>query len=290
MVDTHTHAWGPETDGRPWVNDALVDRVHELPVGPVYTAEDLLSDMDEAGVDEAVLVGFPICRWEDNGYTIQAVEAHDRLSGIGLVDPFAEDAADQLEALLSTDGVFGVRLGPLFPREDRWNEDPTPESTWLRDAIDERAFWERARSRDATIQLLVHHTQLDQVADLVETYPDLTYVIDHLARADPSLAPDGQELAPLWELAGEHGVFVKVSAVAFLSEEEFPYRDVHAHLRHGLDTVGREGLLWGSDYPYVSDVASYEETRSWLVHVETLSETDRRWLCGRTFDRHVRTD
>lgn len=60
VVDAHTHAWGPPSRARPWVNAEIVDIAQNFDVDVVYTAERLLADMDEAGVDEAVVVGYPI--------------------------------------------------------------------------------------------------------------------------------------------------------------------------------------------------------------------------------------
>jgi hypothetical protein len=77
----------------PWVNSDIGTSVETFDVGSVYTVEKLLDDMDEAGVDEVVVVGYPICEWTDNWYTVKAVTTHGRLSGIVMVDQFADGAA-----------------------------------------------------------------------------------------------------------------------------------------------------------------------------------------------------
>lgn len=288
VLDSHTHAWGPDVPERPWVNEALVERVAELPVESVYTAETLLDDMDAAGVDEAVLVGFPICEWTDNSYTVEAVSAHDRLTGVVLVDPFDPEGPERLRQLMAEDSIIGVRLGALFPPEQMWEEVADPESTWLRESIERTEFWEAAADTDAAIHLLINSDQLDQLVDLVEAHPELTYVVDHLARADVSTPPGEGGFATLAELADRRRVLVKVSALPFLSNEEFPYEDVHDHIRWVLNRFERERVAWGSDYPYVSDlVDSYADTLGWLEHVDGLSRSDWRWLTERSLRRHV---
>lgn len=287
VLDSHTHAWGPATEAHPWVNDQLVERVAELDVPDVYTAERLLADMDAAGVDRAVLVGFPICDWRDNWYTVEAVREHDRLLGVGLVDPLADGSADTLRDLMAVDGMLGVRLGVLFPHDDMWSGEDHPEATWLREAVGERAFWRAAVETDALVQLFVHYDQVDQVRELVEAYPDLTYAVDHFARADVSAAPEESGFAALAELADQENVLVKASSVPYVSDEAFPYRDAHDHVRWLLAEFGRDRVAWGSDYPYVSDMASYPETIDWLDRVDGVSPSDRRWLTGRAFARAV---
>ena len=284
VLDTHTHAWTRPTREQPWVNGPLVETVDEFGVDTVYTAEKLLADMDAVGVDEAVVVGYPICEWTDNRYTVRCAEAHERLSGIVMLDPFADGAADRLREAMTVDGVLGVRLGAICPYDRMWETfDPTVD--WLREAIDETEFWAAARETDALVQVLAHVEQLEQVIELVETYPDLTYALDHFCHAGPDVPPE-EALADLEPLA-EHDVAVKVSEVVHRSEAGFPYGDMHDHVRWLLETFGRERVVWGSDFPNVSDEASYEESLRWLGRVDCLSETDREWLTGRSFENLV---
>ncbi|WP_126664615.1 amidohydrolase family protein [Haloterrigena salifodinae] len=281
MLDTHTHAWAQPNRNHPWVNGPLVETVDEFSVDAVYTAEKLLEDMDSVGIDEAVVVGYPICEWTDNWYTVRCVEEHDDLTGIVMLDPFADDAAGRLREAMAVDGVLGFRLGTICPYDRMWEMfDPTV--SWLRDAIDETEFWAAARETDALVQILAHVDQLEQVLDLVETYPELSYALDHFCHAGPDVPP-GKALAALEPLAGdEYDVAVKISEVVHRSEKEFPYRDMHDHVRWLLETFGRERVVWGSDFPNVSDEASYAESLEWLQHVDCLSKNDRKWLTERS--------
>ncbi|GGN24722.1 amidohydrolase family protein [Halarchaeum nitratireducens] len=286
MIDSHTHAWGYPSREHPWTTGPILDLVDSFDVHTVYTAERLLADMDDVGVDEAVVVGYPITEWTDNGYTIDCVAEHDRLHGVVMLDPFAADAAETLRDAMAVEGVLGFRLGAACPRDAMWEYfDPTV--TWLRDAIDETAFWEAARETDALVQILADETQLDQALDLVETYPDLDYVFDHFAHADPGVPPDEGPFSGFAALAEHDAVAVKVSEIVHRSADGYPYADMHDHVRWFLDEFGRERVVWGSDFPNVSDAASYDEACSWLAHVDGLSRADREWLTDRAFRRHA---
>ncbi len=280
VMDTHTHAWTRPTRDHPWVNGPLVETVDEFSVDAVYPAETLLADMDEVGIDEAVVVGYPICEWTDNWYTVRCVTEHDALSGIVMLDPFADDAADRLREAMAVDGVLGFRLGAICPSDRMWETfDPTVD--WLREAVDETAFWAAARETDALVQVLAHVDQLEQVGDLVETYPELSYALDHFCHAGPDVPPE-DALGALEPLAGdEYDVAVKISEVVHRSAEGFPYADMHDHVRWLLETFGRERVIWGSDFPNVSDEATYAESLRWLEHVDCLSKNDREWLTDR---------
>ncbi|MDS0300620.1 L-rhamnono-1,4-lactonase [Halogeometricum sp. S1BR25-6] len=289
MLDSHTHAWGHASEAHPWTNGPLLDVLDGFDVHTVFTADRLLSDMDRHGVDEAVVVGYPICEWTDNWYTLEAAAEHDRLHGIVMLDPFADDAAEQLRRCMDTEGVLGFRLGAACPSDRMW-ETFDPSVTWLRDAVEETEFWEAAVETDAAVQILCDHAQLDQALELVETYPDLSYLFDHFAHAGPETPTDEGTFTRFADLAEFDSVAVKVSEIPHMSETTFPYEDMHDHVRWFLDTFGRERVVWGSDYPNVSDVASYAETFNWLRHVDSLSEADREWLTEKSFRRHVGLD
>ncbi len=282
IIDSHTHTWGPPSPSHPWVNESIVRDVGEYSVGPIFENDALLAAMDAIGVDEAVIVGYPICDWRDNWYTISAARTHDRLYGVVLIDPFAESAAEQLRAAMETDGVLGVRLGGLCPYDRMWETFDTGVE-WLRAAIAETAFWEAVADTDALVQLLVHVDQLDQALELVERHPELTYLFDHFGYADPETSLTDGPFQQFGELAAFDSVGVKISEVVHQSADSYPYSDMHPHVGWLLDAFGRERVVWGSDYPNVSDETTYERTLTWLDHVETLSDTDRRWLTGRSF-------
>nr|WP_304466116.1 amidohydrolase family protein [Saliphagus sp. LR7] len=282
VLDTHTHAWGPPSPAHPWTNGPLVeDGVDSFSVETVYRGESLLADMDAAGIDEAVVVGYPIGEWTDNRYTERVAREFDRLYGVVMLDQFADGASEELRGSMDVEGILGFRLGAICPYDRMW-ETFDPEVEWLREAIDETAFWEAARETDALVQILAHEDQLAQVVELVETYPDLTYALDHFAHADPEVPPAEGPFARLADLA-DHDVAVKVSEIPHRSLEGFPYRDVHDHVRWLVETFGRERVVWGSDFPNVSDVAGYGESLRWLDHVDGLSGEDRKWISGRAF-------
>jgi len=285
VLDPHTHAWGPPSEAHPWVNAHIVDLVDGFDVHTVYTAERLPADMDKNGVDEAVVVGYPICDWTDNWYTRKAASEHDRLYGIVMLDPVADDAAARLRECMAVDGILGVRLGAACPYDRMW-EMFDPDVTWLRDAVAETDFWEAAVDTGATVQILCDHRQLNQALELVETYPELDYLFDHFAHADPETPTDGT-FGQFADLAEYDGVAVKISEMAHMSDADFPYADMHDYVRWLVDEFGHERVVWGSDYPNVSDLATYGEALHWVDCVDFLSDRDRTWLTGRAFRKHV---
>ena len=120
--------------------------------------------------------------------------------------------------------------------------------------------------------------------------PEGTTVGELMGESGPTVAPEAGPFARFRDLAAHDSVAVKVSEIVHRSNEEFPYADMHGHVRWFLEEFGRERVVWGSDFPNVSDEASYAESLDWLEHVDGLSDADRRWIRGRAFERHVGLD
>lgn len=283
-VDTHTHAWGPPTLEHPWVNESIANSVANFDVDLVYDAERLLADMDRLRIDEAVVVGYPIVEWTDNWYTIDCATEYDRLSGVVMLDHFDGDAVERAREALSTDGVVGMRIAPGQHYDYMWRDGPTDpggDPTWLLDAVDEREFWEVAREQDSVVTVSAGQDTLDQVQTLVETYPDLTYVFDAYGPLDADASEEQYEAFA--SLASFDNVGVKASHTPYVSNEEFPYEDVHDLLYWVIDEFGRDRVAWGSDFPNVTqhpDDVTYPEAYNWVAHADGLSGTERRYLEG----------
>ena len=76
------------------------------------TAEELLKEMDEAGIDKAVIN----CYAEslDNESVYKAITCYpDRFIGLYTVNPWTDDAVNKLEDALSNKGFKGLYMNPL---------------------------------------------------------------------------------------------------------------------------------------------------------------------------------
>lgn len=290
LIDAHTHAWGLDTSELPW-------QAEMLPPGwqGTYTHQELVTDMDRIGIDEAVIVTTPLYGRgpRANEYTMRAVEAHpDRLWGVGLMEFFPEDPDEASAALEQVTGhprMLGVRMHAAL----EYGEIPGDvdrDGDWI---TDERLepVWEAADDLGTTIFVFPKAQQLGQVEYLAGRYPGTTVVVDHMAWPDKTTAPDENPWTDFEALAKHDNVFVKVSSVprsAALQEGgdgRWPYESMHGYFRALLDWFGPERLMLGSDYPWMNDWASYEDCLSWLETVDMLSARDQAYLFYRTFGR-----
>lgn len=283
VVDSHTHIWGSDTDEYPWQADVL-------PPGweGSYTHTDLISDMDAAGVDEAVIVTTPLYGRgaAANDYTRAAIEAYpDRFYGVGLMEYFPDDpgdAAASLRRIVSTDGMLGVRIHAALKYADSPTEVNRHGDWFLDDRLD--PVFEAAAAENAAILIFPKAQQLADVVTLIDDNPGVQFVIDHMAWPDETTAPDERPWTAFEDIAERDNIAVKVSSLPRASEENWPYRDLWSYVRNLVDWYGVERLMLGSDYPWMDNWATYEECLSWVDEAEFLSNRDRRYLRGGAFE------
>lgn len=284
IVDTHTHAWGTDTDELPWIADVL-------PPGweGAYTHHDLIADMDRAGVDESVVVSTPLYGRgrRANEYTMRSIEAHpERLYGVGIMDFFPDDPSavrSELRRVVGHERMLGVRMHAAM----RYDEIPTTvdrNADWiLADALE--PFWEEAARLGTCVFVFPKADQLPLLEELADARPEVTFVVDHMAWPDDGTAPEEAPWNTFRTLADHSNVYVKVSSLPRSAETDWPYPDLQAYLRRLIEWFGPERLQLGSDYPWMDDWADYPDCLDWLDAVEFLSRRDRAYLRYRTFDQ-----
>lgn len=80
--------------------------------GILYTGEDILAEMDQAGVDRACV--FTQVEEIDNDYTASQVRAHpDRLTGFCMVNPWDPAAEEEMRRCYAELGMRGVKFHPV---------------------------------------------------------------------------------------------------------------------------------------------------------------------------------
>lgn len=79
---------------------------------PEITAEELLRQMDVAGVDMAVIFCYPECL--DNESVYRAIKAYpNRFIGLYTVNPWQDNAVEELEDAIKNKGFKGLYMHPL---------------------------------------------------------------------------------------------------------------------------------------------------------------------------------
>jgi predicted TIM-barrel fold metal-dependent hydrolase len=273
IVDSHLHVWDGTAAG--------------LDAGPMkigYSAQatasvELFMDyMDEAGVARAVFVQPWFYHW-DNSYMARCVRRFpERFRGVCVLDPRGPAAAAALRRWRG-EGVTGIRLRPL-----RAGEDPRPEP-WL--ATDETwPLWE-AIADTGTVACVLHAgPDLGRLPAVLERFPSVRVVVDHLNNPDPSGGPGQPAFRALLALAPWRQVHVKLSGFHHWCGERYPYRDGMPFVEAAVRAFGAGRCMWGSDFPHVLAGCGYVRSRHLLPREATfLSAQELDLVMGGTAER-----
>lgn len=264
IVDSHVHVW--KRDPRfPWAKETT------SPPATDATPEQLLQLMRANGVEHTIIIQVIYYRW-DNSYLASVLKQYpQKFHGVARINPEDPAAPDQVSKLTSQ-GFRGIRISP--PADG--------SGDWINGAL-MPLLWKRCQDLKVPMTVLAPVTRMPDVARLIEKYPELTVVIDHMADS-PLNQPD--QLAKLVALHRYPKVFVKISHMWSLSRQPYPYSDSEAQVKAIYDAFGANRLMWGSDWPLVEKHCTYSQALGlYRDHLSFLTADDRQWILGRTAQR-----
>jgi predicted TIM-barrel fold metal-dependent hydrolase len=234
-----------------------------------FTREELLAEMDAAGVDAALL--HPP-GWDPNGNAVAIEAAREHPQRLAVLGHFPLDKAEsrqKIETWKDQPGMLGLRFALLQPEQRAWWTDGTMD--WL---------WPAAERLQIPIALLAAEF-MPVVGRVAERYPRLKLIIDHLGRA--GRVQDEAAFANLDEmlqLARYPNVAVKATGAPSYSSQEYPYRNIHGYLHQIYDAFGPSRMFWGTDITrmpcsWKQCVTLFTEELPWL------SEAAKELIMGR---------
>jgi predicted TIM-barrel fold metal-dependent hydrolase len=234
------------------------------------TGETLLARMLECNVDRTVISH--VCYYgRNNDYATHCVRTWpDRFAAIGLLvghrlfsPQDGERNGERLRELVTTSGLAGLRLSPIYNRNERWLDDPVCDPLWT-----------VAADVQATFNFFMAPEQLPQLGAMAERHPGVNVVIDHFAMIDIS-RPDAEGIDRITDLARLPNVYVRTSLHNPSKEKAPPFRDMWPYLRRVYDAFGPQRLLWANFYEYLIMAEM----------IDFFTTQDRRWILGGTADR-----
>ncbi len=269
IIDFHTHIappWLRDKRGEYIERDSCFHLLYSQPKAKLVTAEELVASMDEAGIDKSVIlnlgwVDHQLCV-ETNEYILESISRYpDRLIGFCSIQPKAGEAAVvELERCIAN-GIRGI--GEM--RSDVQGFD-------LADAEVMRSIVEVAVKHN--LVFLTHASepvghQYSGKGDItpqilypfIVNFPDLKLVCAHWGGGLPFYALMPEVAAALTN------VFVDTAATPFLYRPQI-FKEVG-------DIIGADKILFGSDYPLLSQRRVVNEISS-----AVLDEGDKAKILG----------
>ncbi len=263
IIDPHVHVWKHDPK-YPFAAGAHVPDRDATP-------EMLLDLMKANGVSKTVIIQVIHYKY-DNSYLAGVLTRFpETFQGVCRVDPLDPAAPDHLSRL-TEQGFRGVRLSPAGNASGDWFRGPLMPP-----------LWKRCSELKVPMTVLAPITRMPDVAMLLETMPDLTVVIDHMADC-PIDQPD--ELEKLIALKRYPHVFVKISHTWSISKQPYPWLDAQQYVKRLYDAYGPQRLMWATDWPIVESHSTYARALSVVRDdMKFLNAGDKQWILSRTIER-----
>lgn len=243
IIDTHVHFWDGGAVPISWQRGLAIDR----PFLPADLNADTAGVALEAIVFVEANVEAPhhvaeadfVARLADDDPRIEAVVAHAPLDSPGL--------AEDLSALARRPLVRGIRH--LIQGEDA--DELTGSAAF-------RAGLKQLPAHGFHFEICILHHQLAAVLRLVDAAPEVTFVLDHIAK--PGIKAGLRD--PWWHeiaaLAALPNVTCKLSGVATEADHDAWTEDrLSPYLDRVLEVFGPDRLMFGSDWPVMRLAIDY---------------------------------
>jgi predicted TIM-barrel fold metal-dependent hydrolase len=237
--------------------------------------EALVAAMDEAGVDKAAIVQASTAYSHDNSYVAAAIAARPRrFTGVFSVDVLAPDAVEKMRYWMDQ-GFSGMRLfttGSTMPGQANWFDDP-------------RSFpaWEYAGKSGIPVCMQMTQQGLPQLRGIMDRFPDVRIILDHLARPQLVDGPPYRADQVLFDLARYPNVFLKVTPLN-VSPAQWGKASPETFFGKLIAIFGADRIAWGSNFPATNDTLSGILRKAQAAFAFATAD-NRSWIFGRTAQR-----
>ena len=244
IVDSHHHVWDPAKRPHDWL-------VALPSLNRPFDLRQLEQVAKPLGVSATVLVQVLNDPAETEEFLALA-SASEFIAGVigwvDLTDPGVGETLARLAELPGGDKLVGVRH--LVPNE--------PDPDWLRRHEVRRGVRAVSESGGA-FDLLVSTRELPAAVHLAEHLEGATLVIDHMAKPEIGASTWEPWNSLIGQLARSESVVCKISGLVSQVGRHWDPAAVRPYVKRVVELFGPNRLLFGSDWPVCTAVASYDE-------------------------------
>ncbi len=245
IVDTHLHIWNLDRLSYPWLEtvpmlnrDYLIDEYRQA-CGTVEVSKMVFL---QAECDQSQFQ-------QEADWVTEVAQQDDRIKGIVAWAPLekGDGARDDLAKLAANSLVKGIR------RIIQFEEDPEfcLQPGFVRGV---QSLPEHGLSFDICIK----HHQMENTLKLVQQCPEVSFIMDHIAKPDINnglLDPWREHLKAFAELPN---VFCKMSGLVTEADmENWTPDDLRPYIDHVVECFGFDRIIFGGDWPVAAQATKY---------------------------------
>ena len=273
-VDAHHHVWDLSVRDQDWITGPGL-----APLRRNFAIEDLAPQARAAGVSRTVLVQ-TITVAEETPEFLTLAEQSDLIGGVvGWTDLTRPDVSDELARLREL--PEGRHLKGI-----RHQVQGEPDPEWLL-REDVRRGLTAVAEAGLVYDLVVLPQQLPACARAAQRHPELTFVLDHLGKPPVAAGQSEPWATDVRALAALPNTVCKLSGMVTEADpKNWTTSDLAPYADTVLEAFGPGRLMFGSDWPVCTLVASYAEVADIAGQLaEKLSESEREEIFAGTATR-----
>jgi predicted TIM-barrel fold metal-dependent hydrolase len=256
IIDFHTHVVSPQTRERraEYVKrDTCFSILYSQPKAKLATAEEIINNMDECGIDKSVILNLgwqkhEMCV-ETNDYILESlVKYPERLIGFCMIQPLAGDKAIKEIERCAQNGAKGI--GEMRPDVQGFDlNDSNAMKPLIAEVVRNNLIFLIHASEPVGHQYSGKgNITPDIIYSFILDFPELKLVCAHWGGGLPFYA-----LMPEVEKAFDN-VFFDTAATPFLYKPQI--------FRQIVEILGSDKILFGSDYPLLSPKRIIDQVES----------------------------
>lgn len=276
IIDSHQHFWDPERGDCGWMTGPAAQ------LRRTFAPEHLRPEMDAAGVTGTILVQTRSSLDETREFLALTSREAFILGVVGWVDLTHPNVDEMLADLQhGPNGHLLVGIRHALQSE--------PDEAWLLGDEVQRGL-SAVQEANLTFDLLVRSRELPAALRTVASFPQLRFVVDHVAKPD-ILHGVMEPWASLMEGFRAHRdhVWCKLSGMVTEADlQNWSRDDLQPYANRVLDIFGPDRCMFGSDWPVCTIAGSYADVLSALQgNIATLSRAQQRHiLAGSSIDAY----
>ncbi len=263
-IDAHQHFWIFDPIRDNWIDDTMQS------IQKDFLPADLNPLLIENKFSACVAVQASQTEEETN-FLLELANQNDFIKGVvGWVDLSNDTILDRLNYFSKYDKLKGFRhVVQGEPDDFMYRKD-------FRNGIN------GLKTYNYTYDILIFHRQLTAAIDLVSTFPNQAFVVDHIAKPDIKSGEIISWKKGIKEIAKAENVMCKISGMVteanwnlWRPDDLKPYLDII------FENFGANKLMFGSDWPVCNLAANYSQVvtivESYITQL-SVDEQNQIWL------------
>jgi L-fuconolactonase len=265
MIDSHQHFWRYDPARDSWITEAMSVLKRD------FLPEQLTNDLDANGIDASIAVQADQSE-KETLFLLDLAQHSDRIAGVvGWIDLISAQVDERLRFFSQFEKLCGFRHIAQAEPDDRF--------------LVRRDFLggiSKLREFGFTYDILIYPKQLPAAVELVSTFPEQRFVIDHMAKPEIKTAESATWSACIRSIAGNPNVYCKLSGLVTEADwHSWDSEDFKFYLDVVFEAFGPERLMFGSDWPVCLLAASYGQVKRLIEdYVDRYSSKEKEKIFG----------